>query len=780
MTYTHIHIGGQVQGVGFRPLVYRLAQARGLRGWVSNGSDGVHIELAAGAETAQAFLETILAELPPLAQVTHHRQWPVPAGTGWPDFQIVESQPTAAVSLLLTPDVAICPDCRAELENPGDRRHGYPFITCTACGPRYSIIGGLPYDRPLTTMAPFAMCPDCQAEYDDPGDRRFFSQTNSCPHCAVPLYLSRPGSPPQGGDPEALIAEAVALLAAGAIVAVKGMGGYLLCCDATRPSAVQRLRERKHRPSKPFAVMYPSLELLAEDAQVSPAAREQLTGPVSPVLLLPLRRQPRHLACEAVAPGLHQVGAMLPNAPLLVRLMTRWGKPLVATSANVSGSPMLYADAAARTELAGLADAWLSHDRAILMPVDDSVLRLSPRQGQPIWLRRGRGLAPAALLPGFDAGPAPLLACGADLKGSLALWKAPYLYLSQFLGDQSSLLAQEASQATLAHLRQVLDLRPTAVLVDAHPDYASTRAGQALAQAEGLPLIPVPHHAAHLGALLAEHGLLTDPEPLLGIVWDGTGWGTDGAIWGGESLLWQGRRIRRIGHLGYFPHLAGDRMAREPRLCALALTWESGPPPALAGSFSPEAWGVYTQLLRRGRHGQTSSMGRLFDGVAALLGLATENHYEGEAALKLETLAWRYVGRHGLPDMEDLPGTGQAGELVPAALAGQVLGDLAAGRPAAEAAYRFHLALVTAVGRQARHLGLRRLGFSGGVFQNALLVDLLHDRLGATHQLFFHHRLPPNDENIALGQIACHAYGLLHPPSSAHPQSQDHVFSYSG
>ncbi|RMG71406.1 MAG: carbamoyltransferase HypF, partial [Bacteroidetes bacterium] len=345
--------------MGFRPLVYRLARARGLTGWVSNGTDGVHIEIDGNTSVAEALLADIRSACPPTARITGHEITAAPVGAEYPDFRIVESTANVSVSLLLTPDIALCPRCRQELTEAGNRREGYPFVTCTQCGPRYSIIRDLPYDRPLTTMAPFALCVDCQTEYDDPADRRFFSQTNSCPHCAVPLRWTVAGNAPQTGEAEDLIAAAVDSLEAGNIVAVKGIGGYLLCCDATRPGPVARLRSRKQRPAKPFAVLYPDLGMLAGDVALTPAARPLLTGPVSPVLLLPLRPQPQHVDAEGVAPGLDHLGVMLPYAPLLQRLSSRFGRPLVATSANVSGSPMIHRDATAQQELAGLADAWL-------------------------------------------------------------------------------------------------------------------------------------------------------------------------------------------------------------------------------------------------------------------------------------------------------------------------------------------------------------------------------------------------------------------------------------
>ncbi len=757
----HIHIQGQVQGVGFRPFIYRLAHDLGLKGWVNNTLDGVHIRVNADGAAIRTFCQAIESQAPPLARLLHLRCRAVTAEP-FSDFRIVHSDSSGAPDLLLTPDVALCADCRAEIHNPDDRRADYAFTTCINCGPRYSILRSVPYDRPNTSMAPFEMCLPCQREYDDPADRRYYAQTNSCADCGIQMELWAKGER-LGLSQDEVLHGVVDRWAAGQIIAIKGIGGYLLTCDARNTAAVQRLRTRKRRPSKPFALMLPSLKHLRQVAAVSQAAADALTGPVAPIVLLPLKDDARGaIAKEAIAPGLGQVGAMLPYTPLYELLLSRYGHPVVATSGNLSQSPIVYKDEVAQQSLHDIADALLLHNRPIETPQDDSVLAFTPYHRRPVWMRRSRGLAPGFWVPDIPWPKATILAAGASLKSAFALLHQGKVFISQYLGDLEQWEAQRHYQATYQHLSRTLSANPELVLVDAHPDYASTHFARELQERTDLALESVQHHKAHFGAIVGEHGLWGSQEPVLGFIWDGTGLGEDGQIWGGETFLYRGGRMERMAHFEYFPSILGDKMPKEPRIAALSATY--GLPSAdqrLRPLFTDTEWRVYQQLLAQPQPLFTSSVGRLFDAVAALTGLCSKQAYEGEAAIKLEQEARKHLKNESLPDAYHF--NWEAGQPLPVqALLAQILEEAAGGHPAGYIAARFHHTLAQIVARVSAVTGVRQLAFSGGVFQNGLLVDLITDALPVDCLPHFHERLSPNDENIAFGQLICHLIGQRH------------------
>ena len=734
MATYHIHLQGIVQGVGFRPFVYQLAQEYGLHGWVNNTTDGVHIRFNATAEQANAFYRAVLQRAPRLAVITAHRMQEVDQ-QAFTDFQIIASQAASRPDLPLTPDFALCDDCRQEIHDPSNRRYGYAFTTCTLCGPRYSIITALPYDRPHTTMAAFEQCAACASEYHDPQHRRHFSQTNSCPQCGISLFTA-------SGQP-CSTQEIVHHLQEGKIVAVKGIGGYLLLCDASRASLIEELRQRKHRPAKPFALMYPSLKMLQEHYNLSEHEISRLTGPAAPILLLQ-PKDPLPIARQAIAPRLNRIGCMLPYAPLFELILAAYGRPVVATSANISGSPILYDNETAHRELAAIADVIVSHNRPIVVPQDDSVLRMAGRQ--PIWLRRSRGLAPTYLNPGFALPDQTILATGAQKKSSFALASRGQVYVSQYLGDMDNYLTQSAYRHTLAHFFDLLDTRPQVLVADKHPGYFTTGLAQEMADEQQLPLRQVQHHEAHFFAVLAENNMLNSHEPVMGVIWDGTGYGDDGHIWGGEFFVYDHQQVQRLWHLPYFPFILGDKMVREPRISALTISPEL--PQALA-KFDEVERALYTKLLTTTRL-QTSSMGRLFDAVAALLLDTDKATYEGEAALYLQVAAESYGAPAGLPGYSLTP---ESADFYPD-LAAQLLADKQQSGSAALPALRFHLTLITLIEQQARQAGVRKVAFSGGVWQNSLLVELAQKHLGGDYELYFHQRLSPNDECVSLGQLA--------------------------
>lgn len=741
----HLHLVGQVQGVGFRPVVWRLARARGLCGWVNNASDGLHVVF--NAAEAEPFVEAVLQAAPAAARITEAR-WDAIPDQELDDFQIVHSDAGAQPDLLLTPDIALCADCRRELYDPTNRRFGYAFITCTNCGPRYSILDALPYDRARTRMALFVQCADCQAEYENPADRRYYAQTNACPACG-PQWWLQDAAGRQFPDP---LQTALSWLRAGRILAVKGIGGYLLVCDATCEAAIQTLRARKGRPTKPFALLYPDVETLKCDAVLGPEEQAALESAAAPIVVVACSVAPPSGIClEALAPGLQQIGVMLPCAPLLDLLATGFGKPLAATSGNASGAPIAFRDAAALRDLQGIADGFLMHDRDIAVPQDDSVLRFSRVHRRRIVLRRSRGRA----LHGVTAPrEAALLALGASMKGAFALQQGRNVFVSQYLGELEQFDAQQQFEYTLRHFLALMRAQPARILTDLHPDYFTTRLGRQLAADLNLPVSAYPHHQAHFAAVLAENDLLASEAPVLGVIWDGTGLGADGQIWGGEFFRWAGRRIERVGHFAYFDQLLGDKMPREPRLSALSLAHEWAGE-TLVSKFTPAEWSFYNKMLQKGSPLQCSAAGRVFDAAACLLGLADKNNYEGEAALLLEAAADRYFAANGLRALPLALEADWSGAQFPVrAVLQHTVRVFRASNSVEKAAAYFHLQLVAGIDAACRRWDCQALACSGGVWQNAVLVDLVLAWLAPRYTVYFHKEISANDEGIALGQWA--------------------------
>lgn len=750
----HLQLTGIVQGVGFRPALYQLAMQNGWKGYVCNAGDGLHVEFNATAEASGKIVQEILAHAPSLARI-ESQHLSVVTAKEYAAFSIIESDTTAGIHTALTPDFALCDQCRQELHDPLNRRYHYPFITCTRCGPRYSIIQQMPYDRPFTSMAAFPMCAACQAEYADVQDRRYYSQTNSCPACGIRLSVyDHTGQQIESGN-EASLAIINTILRAGKIAAVKGIGGYLLLCDAGHASGISRLRQRKHRPTKPFAVLCQHIRSIRQLAFCSAEEQAWLESVAAPILLL--RARPdihQQIAQNMVAPGLTTAGLMLPNAPLLELISEQFGKPLICTSANISGSPIIYKDEDAVAQLTSIADIVVTHNREILIPQDDSVVRLTPRSQQAIILRRSRGLAPSL----FNDSIRPqcsTLATGALLKSSFTLTQQQYIYSSQYLGSTESYEAQEMYRQTLAHLLETLKAQPALILCDQHPDYFSTQLAKEMAGHYKVPLQAIQHHKAHFAAVLAENNLQKYPEPVLGVIWDGTGLGEDKNSWGGEFFTYKNNAISRFSHFAYFPVLLGDKMAREPRLSALAACHQlAGMEEILKKKFDPTEWKLYRGLLQQQAPVQSSSVGRIFDAAASLLGLPDKQHYEGEAALLLETAAMAWFEANGYDAAAGYYGEETAYHPLPIApLFNGIIRDIREDKEPGLIAARFHFSLVQAIQLIARYSGCRCIAFSGGVFQNGLLVDLVQHHLGQNFRLCFHQQLSPNDENISLGQL---------------------------
>jgi len=748
----HIHIEGRVQGVGFRPHVYRIAQQFQLNGWVCNDVDGVHIEINAEEEEAKRFCHEVIAQAPSISTIVRHSLREV-SFNDYQNFFIKESSSSAKPNLLLTPDLAICEYCRAEIHSSSSRRFQYPFTTCTQCGPRYSIITDLPYDRERTTMQEFAMCARCNAEYHDIDDRRYYSQTNSCPECAVHLWLTDNTGRRITDAPRQCILQAAEFIREGKIIAVKGIGGFLLMCDARSEIGVTLLRKRKLRPSKPFALMYPSLKKLQEDCFVSEEEATAFTSIEGPIVLLQMKTERKNkIAFDAIAPDLSRIGVMNPYSPLFELLMNELNFPVVATSGNISGSPIFYENEKAFENLKHLADYFLMNDRDIVLPQDDSVIQFTSFAKQKIILRRSRGLAPSFLHHSWKNFDEEIFCAGADLKSAFTLQHANNTYTSQFLGDLENFDSQLSYRKVLNHLLQMLKMKPSVVIHDLHPQYFSSMIAEDFAKENQLPVFIVQHHEAHFAAVLGENELLNSKEKVLGVIWDGVGFDADGSIRGGEIFLFENGKINRVASLESFPYLLGDKMSKEPRLSALSLAVKF--PEAekiLRPQFSEQEWNFLQKVFRQENHPASTSMGRLFDAVASLLGITSFNTFEGEAAMYLENLAASSSKQDWNPF--DI-GNSSTATFPTSLIIQQIISEINRSTAREIIALRFHQTLVSWIEHAAKSFPVKHLAFSGGVFQNALLVDLIINRLKKNFTLHFHKQLSPNDECISFGQLA--------------------------
>lgn len=756
-----LRVRGTVQGVGFRPFVHRTALRLGLRGWVRNDTDGVLIRAVGTPEGLAAFALTLRHDAPPAArvgavEVSSAGNDEEPVGEA---FDIGMSRTLDGPKRTAIPaDLALCTDCRRELADPANRRADYPFINCTQCGPRYSLIEQLPYDRARTTMRAFTMCPECAHEYADPTDRRYHAEPNACPECGPLLSFTDAAGRPTGDHADAL-ARAAAALCAGAIVAVKGVGGFHLMCDATDERAVAELRHRKHREEKPLAVMFPDLAALRRRATVSASAAGMLNSAAAPIVLVPVL--PASDLAPNIAPGNPWIGALLPYAPLHVLLLRAVGRPLVATSANLSEEPLCADNTEALARLAGIADFHLAHDRAIARPVDDSVVR-ETAHGHAILLRRARGYAPAPLtLPGRLK--EPVLCVGGHMKNTVALASGDQVLVSPHLGDLGNAATQAVFERTIAMLSELQGSRPGLVVHDLHPDYAST----AYAQRLGRPTLAVQHHLAHVLACLLEHSCA--PDDVLGVAWDGTGYGPDGTIWGGEFIRFRGGRATRFARLRPFRLPGGEAAVKDARRVALGLGHETDHATAVALrlGFKPSEQIPLQQMLRAGLNSPVcSSAGRLFDGFSALLGLCPRNRFEGQAPLLLEAASTRARASQDALRFTLGPSADGAAtfDLDWAPALQQVLHEQRSPEILAAA---FHRGLARAIVEVAHQAGCRQIALTGGCFQNALLHDLAAIGLrDAGFTVLEHRLLSPNDNSIAAGQALAALWNLttVHRP----------------
>lgn len=759
----HIRVSGLVQGVGFRPFVWRLAQELGLSGWVRNDARGVELLAQGPADQLAALVRRLRSDAPPLARVDVIRAEPVdmdrtaeqahPSGFAIVDTRLGANQTT------IGPDVAVCPDCLTELFDPANRRWRHAFITCTHCGPRWTVTRALPYDRPQTSLAPFPLCPLCQAEYANPLDRRFHAETTCCPVCGPGLQLSSLQGEAIAGDP---IAQTLALLQAGAIVAIQGLGGFHLACDARNAGAVAALRQRKNREAKPLAVMVVNVTSLAGLATLDAAEHTLLASCERPIVLLPM--QPGcQVALPGVAPGLQRLGVMLPSTPIHYLLFheaagqpsgTAWlNEPqplvLVMTSANPGGEPIVSDGLEARQRLAGIADALLDHNREVVARCDDSVL--TSAGGHTQFIRRSRGYAPTAIrLP--HAG-APVLALGAYLKNTVCVTRGDEAFLSPHIGSLDNAATLDFQDEMVQRLLSLLQVRPTLIAHDLHPDDPATRSALALAHTLGLPTLAVQHHHAHIAAVCAEHGWRA---PVLGLALDGFGWGLDGTAWGGELLLVDGAQFTRLGHLLPLAQPGGDRAAREPWRMAASVLHALGRGEEITQRFHQPAAATVATLLQRQIHSPlTSSLGRVLDAAAGLLGVCASMDFESQAPMLLEQAAMSYVDNKGWPDAVAGGWTlDDAGRLNLLPMLAR-LTDVGADVP--RAAAQLHATLVAAlaqwVTQAARRTGIDTVALGGGCFVNGLLSSGLQQTLRQQGLTVLAPRLAPaGDGGLALGQ----------------------------
>lgn len=736
---------GRVQGVGFRPFVSKLATAMGLTGVVSNNEDGVIIIVSGTSSLIIEFYHELIRNPPPLAKIKGHKITETDL-VKYDSFNIIPSRSKGKLNLALTPDFGICAACSEEISDHENRRHLYPFTTCVNCGPRWSITNTFPFERDHTSIDEFSMCPLCKTEYEDQQDRRFHSQTNSCSNCGIQLELEDDRGNPIKVSTERIFPLISEFIGQGKILAIKNTGGYLLCCDATKPEVIQRLRHLKRRPKKPFAILYPSIDLLKEQIDLDPIQIDELCSSERPILIVSSRGFKGHLALDELAPGLSQVGVMLPYSGILELLGKELGQPIVATSGNIHGSPVISEQGQARDLISSVADYFLHHNLGISNAQDDSVVKYSFRKSQRIIFRRSRGFAPNYF--DFEAkDKTKILALGGHLKSTIAFVPNDYLYLSQYLGNLDHYEVYERFVATIAVFRRIFKEQPECILVDRHPTYVSSLYGEELSASIDVPLFRIQHHKAHFASVLGEHDLFEIDDAILGVIWDGTGYGDDQQIWGGEFFTYQTGEMQRSGHFEYFDWLAGDKMSKESRLSLYALNKDEHAS-FLSDKFSDEERNIYASLKDSNKL-QTSSVGRLFDALASLLDFCDVNSYEGEGAILLENAIHGYD-----PETLKVYAVPKEDGLVPTHLLWeQLYKDFLEGTDKQKIILNFLFTLANVIIEMAEIKGCRKIALSGGVFQNSVLIDMVKELSEKRFELFFNTNLAPNDENISYGQL---------------------------
>lgn len=740
-----ISFSGQVQGVGFRPYVYALAFEFSLTGTVSNNEKGVIIFVSGLKKDILNFYKKLVQSPPPVSRIKdshiHHIEYRI-----FDEFKIIPSEKIGQLNLPLTPDFAICEDCKNDMQNPKNRRYNYPFTTCVNCGPRWAITETFPFERNHTSIDEFPMCEACITEYTNPLDRRFHSQTNTCKTCGIQLILMDNSGEKIEVSKDELFKKIVLLLSEGKIIAIKNTSGYLLCCNAENGKVVQQLRDKKNRPNKPFAILYPSLHHVKEELQVDEVHEKSLTSAERPITIISLNDYRGCIDLDKVVPGLNQLGVMLPYSGILQLLANKLSFPIVATSGNIHGSPIISENDKAFDKLKNVADYFLQHHLKITHPQDDSVVKFSTKYQTEVLFRRSRGYAPNYFNASIKS-EKKIMALGAHLKSNIAYYPNEFLYISQYLGNLDNFDVYERFTKTTQNFIALFEQQPNVLLVDSHPTYQSTLYGTELAQKYKTELHKIQHHKAHFASVLGEHNLFDSNEKILGVIWDGTGYGNDGHIWGGEFFDYQAHKMERVAHFDYFNWMTSDKMSKEPRLSLLSLG-NDDMQSVLEDKFSSEELKIYQSLKQKNKL-KTSSIGRLFDAVASLLNICDINTYEGEAAILLEN----YLTDYNLDDCI-LYGSVLDDHSIPTeTLLFNLYSDFKNGNSKTQVIANFLFTLASIIFQMANHQNSKHIAFSGGVFQNTTLIDMINVLSQNQYKLYFNKDLPPNDENISFGQI---------------------------
>ncbi len=743
-----IQIKGRVQGVGFRPFVFNLAKEHQLNGSVSNNEEGVIIYCNTSEEKATQFLEQILLNKPEIAVITAHSTDEVPL-IKFDDFSIVITKTSAQINLPLTPDFAICENCKAEISDSGNRRYNYAFTTCVHCGPRYAITQKFPFERAHTSLTEFDMCSTCLEEYTNPTNRRFHSQTNSCKSCGIQLQLVTNLGETIAINQLECIEKSAKRLIEGNILAIKNTNGYVLCCDASNPEAIKKLRKRKKRPNKPFAVLYPSMESIKKDFNVSNYEANALKSRVAPIVILQNTKHTR-LSVDTIAPKFRQTGVMLPSSALLELIIKKLGIPIVATSGNIHGSPIISNDNDAHKQLNEVADYFLHHNLDIQFPQDDSVVTFA--ESSQLILRRSRGLAPNYINTTINS-KKPILAMGGHLKSTFTFVPNAQTYVSQYFGNLDNYEVLKRYQATIEDYVALFETKPKTILIDKHTQYQSSILGKELALEWNADIQEIQHHKAHFASVLGENNLFASEEKILGIVWDGTGLGDDNHIWGGEFFTYQGNKIERLTHFEYYDWLANDKMAKEPRLALFSLL-DSEHRSFIKDKFSETEWNIYSSMIKTNTL-KTSSVGRLFDAVASALDLVDLNTFEAEAAMQLETCAKSYSKSYYI----DFLYKKNYGKIPSNHIVQSIVKAYNEGFCKERLAYSFIYTLAKCILNVAKTNEIKTVACSGGVFQNSLLVFMLNQMTKKENiNLKLNCKLSANDENISFGQLMYHQH----------------------
>ncbi|MGZ0014703.1 carbamoyltransferase HypF [Yeosuana sp. AK3] len=746
MQHTYkILISGQVQGVGFRPFVYKLALEFLLKGSVSNDEHGVIILVQGSEKSTHSFYERLITVPPPVSKIKkssiHEIQYPK-----FVDFNIVPSKKSGQLDLILTPDFAICEDCKKDMIDSDNRRYNYPFTTCVNCGPRWAITETFPFERSNTSMDDFPMCDNCIKEYTNPSDRRFHSQTNTCQTCGIDLLLVDNSGKKVEVSKNDLFTSIAKLLLEGNIIAIKNTSGYLLCCHAENGQVVQKLRDKKHRPNKPFAVLYPSLAILKKELPITEKQEQSLKSAERPINIIDFKGFNGKIDLKSVAPGLSQLGVMLPYSGILQLLANQLTFPIVATSGNIHCSPIISDFEEAILKLNNIADYFLTHNLRILHPQDDSVVKFSKKFNKEVLFRRSRGYAPNL----FDVSVKSnkkIMALGAHLKSTIAYAPNSYVYLSQYLGNLDNFDVYNRFTEVVQDFINVFEQKPDLLLVDSHSGYQSTMFGEELSVKNNIELHRIQHHKAHFASVLGEHHLFNSKEKILGVIWDGTGYGDDGQIWGGEFFEYFSNNMERMTHFEYFDWLAGDKMSKESRLSLLSL---SNPQMEhiLNEKFESHEISIYHTLKSKNKL-KTSSVGRLFDAIASLLNICNFNTYEGEAAILMESL----IDSYDLSKCQAYCKISKNGLIPTKELIFNLYLDFQKGNSKENVILNFFYTLTSLVFQIAQKYQYKNIAFSGGVFQNTTLIDMIKEIGEVDYNLYFNINLAPNDENISFGQM---------------------------